>query len=444
MASYELTLKVDLPDSLGNFQEIESKILAARNTAGLKLLEAVMADQEQLLLKRMRVVKKDCREKEFQTRLGSLRLKRWRGSQGGKSSYPLDLWAGLSPRQKVTPGLQAEIVEQCVHKPYAKASLDVTKLTNVERSVPSNWRLIQKFAQQKFDKQKPPEDWSKKDLPELRPGVKDLCPILAIDPDATYVRPRRKSDKKHEVKLAVLYTAKQPFAKSKGKLRWALAQKQLVLPPPNSSAEDLFAKVVHKAVSDYGLHNRTQTICHGDGDSWIKQLRNHYIPQTINRLDPYHAFVKIQQATGLEKLPSHWIRDFYSNPQRLIDKLKHLHHELAEPHEQEKLSNLIAYLQNNLDGMRPSGISKEIKTQYPRMFRRGSGTIESNVDWIVGTRFKRPRMNWSELGLRNLLLLREDFLNKNSNFKPVSYNPQSFRKSLAQELKELIRERASS
>jgi Uncharacterised protein family (UPF0236) len=295
-----------------------------------------------------------------------------------------------------------------------------------------------------MSRQKPIEDWARQGLPELRPGVQDPCPLLAVDPDATYVRPRRKSDKKHEVKLAVLYTAKEPFAKCKGKLRWALAQKQLVLPPPNSSAEDLFTLATHKAVSEYGLHNQTLTLCHGDGDPWIKQLRNHYIPQTLNRLDPYHAFVKIQQATGIEKLPPHWIRDFYTHPKRLIKKLQSLHDELADPPDREKISALIAYFENNLDGMLPSGVSKEIKAKYPRMFRRGSGTVECNVDWIIGARFKRSRMNWSANGLKNLLRLRQNSLNKNSNFKPVPYNPQSLRKPLIQELKELVQERVYS
>ena len=259
MASYELTLKVEIPDCLGNFQEIEEKILAARNAAGLQLLEAVLADQEQIILKRMRGVKKDRREKVFETRLGSLRVKRWRAKQGGKLSCPLDLWAGLESRQKVTSGLKAEIVEQCVHKPYAKASQDVTKLTNVKRSAPANWKLVQRFAQEKINEQKPIQDYSKNGLPELIPGTQDPCPILAIDPDATYVRPRRKLDKKHEVKLAVLYTAKEPFAKSKGKLRWALSQKQLVLSPPHSSAEDLELPRFGGRVEAVGL-TRSQVI----------------------------------------------------------------------------------------------------------------------------------------------------------------------------------------
>jgi len=441
MAIYEMTRKVEIQDKWGEYQAIEEQVLEARDEAGLKLMEQVMRGYEAAMSEKEKFLKKDRRDKRYDTLLGTLFLKRWRVREKGKGfKYVLDEWLKLGPRETVSPGLKKEMIVQCVTLPYEKATVMLEKISGVKRGVMTTWRLIQKEARIRLAVVAQANDWKKRGLPELMPGVKDPCPIIAIDPDATYVRGRRKTDKHHEVKLAVLYTKREPVKKSKGRLRWRLGQKQVVIVPANSDADKLFNEVTEKAVKDYGLHSSTRVPCHGDGDPWIKRLRRDYISQTLNRLDPYHLFKKMRMATGVEELPKDWVKDSYKDPDRLIEKIEEFGQQFVDKEDVERIEGLLTYLQNNRDGMKPSKVGKAIKKKNPRMYLRGSGPIESNVDWAVGSRFKRSRMNWSTPGFDNLSFLRMEHLNGLTDFKKVSVPKEHYKSDTVKEIKEFLRE----
>lgn len=56
-------------------------------------------------------------------------------------------------------------------------------------------------------------------------------------------------------------------------------------------------------MSHYGAHRETGVIIHGDGDPWIKGLKENYWDQALLRLDPWHIGKKIRLATGLREVP---------------------------------------------------------------------------------------------------------------------------------------------
>jgi len=346
---------------------------------------------------------------------------------------------GLKAYQKVSPGLMETIVEQTVQRPYAQATKICAKLTEVKRSVMSNWKLIQGIAARRREARPKLSDWKAKTLPVLLPEKPDPCPILGVDPDATYVRPRKKTDKSHELKMAVLYTHRRP--RGKKKKRWELGQKQVVLCAVRETAPNLFNRVTEKAVTEYGLHNQSRVVLHGDGDPWIKRFQEDYCPQALNRLDPYHVFKKIREATDVEEIPKDWIKDFYTQPGSLIQKIEALKEQMAEEKDRERIEQLVGYLKNNRDGMKPSGVPKTIKKKFPRMYLRGSGPIESNIFQTICQRFKAPRMMWSEEGLNNLSFLRQEYLNRSFGFKKVTVPPEHYRPmTVADELREIARD----
>lgn len=450
MAMYEMTTKVDIPEDFGSFQALELKILEASREAGCDLLRRIFLDYEGRAMEKRPLQKKDQRGKKFETLLGVIDFKRWRVFDVFKKKdvYPVDEWMGLQKHQRVSPGLSAEIVEQCVQRPYKQATKVCAKLSGVERSVMGNWKFIQGIGKKKRENQPKIPDWKKKSLPELLPGKEDPCPMLGMDPDATYVRPRRKTDKNHEMKMAVIYTGRKEQGKEgktegnkKKKKRWVLGQKQIILSSVRESAGDLFNRVTDKAVNEYGLHNGSRVVAHGDGDPWIKQFGESYCPQALLRLDPYHVFEKIREAADVEEIPKDWMKDFYTNPSSLIQKIRSLEKELADQKDKERIGQLITYLENNKEGMKPSGVSKEIKKKFPRMYLRGSGAIESNIFQGICQRFKGPRMMWSEEGLNNLSFLREKYLNKTFDFKKVVVPKEHYRETTyADELKEIARD----
>jgi hypothetical protein len=353
-----------------------------------------------------------------------------------KRFYPLDEWMGLKVYQKVSAGLKEEVIEQCVLRPYAQATKILNQKSGLKRSVMSNWKLIQGEANRERDLLVKVPDWRGRPLPVLKPDSVDRCPMLGVDPDATYVRSRRKIDKKHEIKMAVMYTSR----KAQGSKRWKLCGKQVVL-KVNDSVESLFNEVTQKAVVEYGLHGGSRVVAHGDGDPWIKRFGQEYCPQALNRLDPWHVFKKIREATGLQKLPEDWYTDFYTNPSSLIEKIETLERELAEPEEQERLRQLIGYLKNNREGMEPSGIGKEIKEKFPRMYKRGSGAIESNIFQVICQRFKGARMLWSGAGLESLSFLRQRYLNRSFDFEKVTIPNNQYRATDSmKELRDFVKE----
>jgi len=440
MAMYEMTVRVEIAEEAGEYQDLEKQVQEASRTAGNQLLTKMMQDEEAKQIKKQKLRRKDRRIKTYQTLLGEIVIERWRVIKAGQTWYPIDRWMGLKKHQRVSPGYQAELLHHVVQKPYAKASEDTARVTGIKRTAYANWKLVQSIAEERRQVKVKPRNWKRCSLPILRSDAPDECPIMAIDPDGTYIRPRRKEDKRHEVKMAVLYTAKRPVKKSKGKLRWELGQKQVVMGTVNGGANALFNNVTDKAITDYGAHAKTKVIAHGDGDPWIKRIKTDYWAQALLRLDPYHAFEKIRQATDVETIPKDWIKAFYQNPDSLIAKLKVFKKQLAASDDQERVDTLITYFQNNREGILPSRVSKQVKAQHPRMYLRGSGSIESNIDWAIGARFKRSRMMWSKVGINNLLLLRTEFLNSRTGFKKVQVPKDHYCSDPVEEVREFLRE----
>ncbi|MBL7685059.1 MAG: UPF0236 family protein [Deltaproteobacteria bacterium] len=248
---------------------------------------------------------------------------------------------------------------------------------------------------------------------------KSRCPAMGIDLDDTYCRSwkTKRWEKDIGVRVAVLYRHKEKI----GNKKWLLQDKQVLASCPGEDLNTFLDRVTEKAITHYGLHQRTQVVVHGDGDPMIKNYALRYLPNALYRLDPWHVKKKIREATGIKQLPEAWQAAIYGKPDQLIAEITALQIQIdtSDP-SHSKIKDLIQYLKNNQEGLLPSNVSKEQKEKSPRLYRRGSGTIERNVDWTVNARFKQPRMSWSQKGLENLLHLRQNFLNQ--NMKPIYPN----------------------
>lgn len=409
----QTVVEVELPEDFGSFQESETKIRDAVFMSGRHLMNQLMEMYESAILARKQFWKKDLKEKRFQTLIGEVKRTRWRvwDWKEKRHRYPLDEWMGVD-RDRATLNLRKRIVEAAVQRPYRQATKEIEQWTGVRRSAMANWKLVQSIAQGEALKETPAPDWHLKPLPRLDPKIKeDPCPILAIDPDGTYCHNQDKEGKDHDVKMAVFYTGKEPESGSEKK--WRLINKQVLFSRSDEDVEAFFNRVTHKAMSHYGAHLGTRVIIHGDGDPWIKGLKTDYWDRALIRLDPWHVKKKIRIATGEKEIPKAWEESIYGNPDLLVNQLQLWKIQRTAPHSErrQKMEDLIGYIKNNREGLLPSGVSRENKEKYPRMFKRGSGTIESNIGKGIADRFKQRRMSWSAGGLDNLLYLREKFLN---------------------------------
>lgn len=445
MATYEMTIAVEIPNDFGEYQVIETLVKKARDEGGRELLKKIMLDYEQKYYEKRAVQKKGSRDKEYHTLLGAIPVKRQRMKDVFKKKciYPLDEWMGLRSYHKVTQNAEDRIVDEICEQAYRCATQSTNRELGLKRTTIANWKLLQSVGRREKNKEvaenKKQINWKKQSAPELKPEVVNPCPILGVAIDATYVRPRRKTDKKHEIKQATLYTGKRKFGR-KDK-RYALTQKQLVMTGVDSSVNDLFNAAMDKAVNEYGLNSKTLAMLLGDGDSWIKNFKTDYHANTKYRLDPHHAFDNIYKFTGVEKIPEDWYNDFYTKPGALINKLKEFKKQFIGKKDMENMDKLIQYFENNKKGMEPSGIPKKVKDLYPGMFRRGSGPIEPTIFEYVCQRFKRDRMMWSHEGLSNLAFLRKRKLNKSYGFKKIKISRSHYKQeTVLDEIRDFVKD----
>lgn len=410
------TIEVEVPEDFGTFQEAEEKIKEAVVQAGINLMNQLMEKKELEILKRKRFWKKDCREKKFQTIVGEVKRKRWRVFDGieKRCRYPLDEWMGVE-RDRATPGLKKVLVTAAVQRPFRQATKEVGQWTNVKRSVMSDWKLVQSLAKEEMEKEPEVFDRYLKPIPVLDPKIKeDPCPILGMDPDATYIKNQDKNEPDHEMKMVVMYTGKKREGKSRKRLK--LLNKQVLFSMRGEEVRSFFNRATTRAMSHYGAHRGTKVVIHGDGDPWIKGLKENYWDEALIRLDPWHVGKKMRLATGLMAVPSEWWKSIYGQPDLLVSQLSMWKVLKTAPQskEREKMDDLIGYIKNNREGLLPSKVPLDEKKKYFGMYKRGSGTIESNIGHGIADRFKMRRMSWSKNGLDNLAYLRERFLNGDS------------------------------
>jgi hypothetical protein len=424
---FNLTIEIEAKNNPKewNLQALESEILEQSREASRQLFAEMLGVYEKKVLafRPPHWTLKDINSKKLSTLFGKMDFERYRiwDSKEKRSRYPLDEALGLKKWGKETSSFKNEVIQQVVKRSYRQSSDEILKQTGVALSKMSTWQLIQKESRKQQNKKSPPMRWRNLALPEPpKLGTVDPCPAMGIDLDGTYCRSwkTKKWLKDHEVKVAVLYRHKVQV----GKKRWLLKDKTIIASGPGERLKDFLERVTEQAVVHYGLHDNTKVVVHGDGDPWIRRYAEQYFPSALYRLDPWHIFKKMREKTGLKKLPKSWIEAIYGHPDRLIGELKSF--QIQFPKETEdyiKVGELIGYISNNKSGLKPSNVTIETKKKYPRLYRRGSGTIERNIDWTVCQRFKLSRMSWSKKGLDNLLFLRQDYLNgyQKPKYKPI-------------------------
>lgn len=413
-----VTTEIKLPQNPENWQveNLEEQILSASMEGGRQAYSEALKEHEKHMIKgHPEWDRKERPIKKIATRLGTFRYERYRvwDKKLMKSRYPLDEALGMKKHERVSRDYKKILVEQAVQRSYRQSAREMKNQTTVNKSVMSNWRVVQDvaFEERQEDKKNKILDWKRMLLPDPpRPGEEDPCPVLGIDVDDTYCRSwkTKKLLKDHQVRTTVLYRHKERVSRK----RWKLKDKTVVASGPGEKLEDYYNRVVQVAVTHYGLHEKTHVVVHGDGDPQIRNFANQYFTNSLYRLDPWHVNKKIKEALGITRIPDGWYEDIYGKPDQLIAKIKTFNLQIAKSDpSKEKIDALVQYLENNREGMLPSGVSKETKQKYPRLYKRGSGTIERNIGWTVNDRFKLSRMSWSQNGLENLLFLRQDYLN---------------------------------
>lgn len=431
MTEFEYTVKVRLGSTDSqSFDAVEQKVKQASMEGAREITGMIFQWFETQWLSSHKNFRHKGREDgSFKTTFGEVTFKRLRVTRQGKNLFPLDQWVGIESKDRCTPSLRAAVVQESVGRSFRKSAQSVNQTTSTQVPPMTAWRIVQSEGEklkQTLTRAMPAQIPSPRILSFAERPVVDhpkcinpKCPILAIEIDATYCRTQLKMGQKHEVKLATLYTAKEAIGKKRK--RWRLVNKTVITQRAGETLRGFFGRLAWISRSLYGADEQTILIVRGDGDPWIRRFKDDHFPKAIHFLDHWHVKKKMRIAFGdiatEFMMPYVYARD----PRGLLDHIKTTYLDSPRglfPKQIEAIQEYYQYLQNNVDGLLPSGIPKEIKQQYPGMFVRGSGVIERNIDLVIGERFKLKRMRWSRRGLDNLLVLREHEINK-ANDSPL-------------------------
>ena len=224
-----------------------------------------------------------------------------------------------------------------------------------------------------------------------------------IEADATYITLQKKGKGKGgklEVKVGVGYTGKEArYSSGKSK---RLKEKFTFI----GTGKDFMEKLSLIAEERFSLSKVKKVIFGGDGDSWITSGIKDYFSSATYILCLYHLYKKFKESLGRRKEQQRIIKDLLLSNQ--IDKGLSVVDQLSRyPYDQKEKDNLVklyTYISRNRQG-----ITNQFKLKDKGIER--AGAIESNINKVIASRFKKRGMSWSKTGALSLLKIKETVIN---------------------------------
>jgi len=219
-----------------------------------------------------------------------------------------------------------------------------------------------------------------------------------IEADATYISLQHKGKKKKEkmeVKVGVGYSGKGARYKT-GKSK-RLKKKFTFI----GTGKDFMRNLSLQAESRLSLSKVKKVIFGGDGDSWITSGIKDYFPLATYILDLYHLYKKFKESLGKRKQEQKVIKDLLLSNQidKGLLKIDQLIRNSYDLKEKDNLVKLYTYISRNR-----LGISNQVKLKDKEIER--AGAIESNINKVIASRFKKRGMSWSKPGALALLKIK--------------------------------------
>lgn len=412
---FRVVLEIEADEKRESFDEIEKRVKTKVFESGQELIKLILGAYEAAWISQHKSARfKDRKIGRFKSSLGEFEFDRIKVKYKGKYFYPIDQWIGLTPYRRETPAFQEIIKNEFIERPFRKGAKRIKETTGVKLKATSGWESFQDIAtREKREKSFPALI---KNLPLEKPPLNknNPCPIICIEQDGTFCRAQPVPLKDHDVKLAVLYTEKK-FVGKKHK-RAILQNKTVVTSKRGESIDSFTARVAWIAREVYGVNEDTCVILRGDGDPWILRLKYDYFDKAHYFLDWWHVKKKLRMTFGKEPAEIMMEHIYDRDPEGLLKFIDENYLSIGcHPKFYDAVESFYNYIENNREGLLPSGIPYEFKKNYPGMFRRGSGVIERNIDLVIGERCKLKRMSWSARGLDNMIFLRENKINSQIN-----------------------------
>lgn len=387
----ELKITLKIPNKLRDVNSIEEFVFRERNKIGKMIFVKILKKIEE---KRLNNLKKATKLGEFScylyTRLGIIRIARWRIKFKEKTYYLLDKVINLNPL-KATNYILKRAAELASDYTYRKASSLLSKEISDYFGKDLIWYWVKRIAKVLEAKEnlRTQSILNNQNLSSQSPHPKA---IIEIDATSIHKQYKGKPTKENlEVKLAICYTD----IKKKNKKNY-LENKIIYagVEDTNTFGNNLYSLLEDKL----NITSIKDKLLIGDGDRWIKEIKNLHFPDAKYHLDWWHLTKNIRKAMRENKrLNTLFLKYLYEGrAERIIDTLATKYRALTK--EKQEINNLLEYLKNNKEGIYGS---KDFEIN-----KVGSGAIEKNIEIMIGRRFKKQGMSWSKEGAQALLKLR--------------------------------------
>jgi len=397
-------VKVKIPIKGLTFDILEDMLFEILQNIACKVFEKAITDIDNYLRnKRKRGELKNTgkRKKYFLTRFGDILYARthYKDKKTGKSCYLLDealsivknqrislsrariecFLSSLSSYREVVEGIRLLIAGPRCHEA-------------IRQSVIKEGKLILENQEKKL-----------KQIENLDYPDKEPSDTAYMEADATYIGLQHRGKKKKEkmeVKLGVGYTGKEARYKS-GKSK-RLKEKFTFV----GMGKEFMRNLSLQAESRLSLSKVKKILFGGDGDSWITSGIKEYFPNSIYLLCLYHLFKKFKECLSKRKEEQKVIKELLLSNQ--IDQaLLRIDQMIRNPYDLKEKDNLIklyTYISRNRQG-----ITNQVRLKDKEIER--TGAIESNINKVITSRFKKRGMSWSKPGALALLKIKETILN---------------------------------
>ncbi|MEA2021726.1 MAG: ISLre2 family transposase [Candidatus Caldatribacteriota bacterium] len=395
-------VKVNAPVQGLTFDTLENMIFDITQTIACKVFEKALADiDSNLRHQREKGLLKNTgkRKKYFLTRFGDICYTRTRyRDKAGKSHYLLDEALSIIKNQRIS--LSRAMIES-----YLATASSYREVITQARLFTGSHRSHEAVRQSVIKEAKGLIEAEKKRLQQIRNlnYPDNVAPDTAyLEADATYLtlQGRSKKKRKLEVKVGVGYTGRESRYGCGSSKR--LKEKFTFIGTGRKFMETFSLE----AEARLSLSHTNTIIFGGDGDNWITSGVKDYFPSATYVLCLYHLNKRLREALARRKPEQKVIRDLLLENQidkalKAIDQIiRHLH----DQKEKDLLTKLYTYLSRNREG-----IGNQCRLREKRV--EAAGAIESNINQVIASRFKKRGMSWSEKGALPLLKVKETILN---------------------------------
>jgi len=387
-----------------SFDILEDMIFEISQNIARRVFEKAITDIDDCLRnkrKRGKLKNTGKRKKYFLTRFGDILYSRtrYKDKKTGKSCYLLDEALSIVKNQRISLSRARIECFLSALSSYREVVEGIRLLIGgprcheaIRQSVIKEGKLIIEKQEKKL-RQIENLDYPDKEAPDT----------AHLEADATYISLQhrgKKEKEKLEVKLGVGYTGKEArYSTGKSK---RLKEKFTFI----GTGKDFMRNLSLLAEERLSLSKVKKVIFGGDGDSWITSGIKDYFSSATYILDLYHLYKRFKESLSRRREEQKVIKGLLLSNQ--IDKgLSVIDQMIRSPYDQKDKDNLVklyTYISRNRQG-----ITNQFKLKDKEIER--AGAIESNINKVIASRFKKRGMSWSKLGALALLKIKETVIN---------------------------------